>query len=411
MKGALMLNIGTHRRIIMLTAAAVLAFVLAGCTAGRALLNLRDNDTLDADKGYTSVVFWRMRVVDRSETFHRQPRLFVYRPAGAGQGPERYDRLTLERVDAEGTWEKENGVPVYEALVAVQARPGEYLFKDTDFYLYTARVTNYGTMRKYDDVDREMYLTVPVGRTFTVASGTLTWLGDVTIEISLPDKRQYVSSVRIAQDDAGRESAAKRFREAYPGLYRRFNRNVEPGRSNQLVIENFYNNRYGWDLPVADKAAEASFESGFYELKSRNDACHVASLVSALEKRPNADVDLVSSVVSGDDTAGFGLWLGVDRENAYAFLASGIGGAAVELYRDGDVHSTPVPWTRGSATGTGPKSRRLKVEVRGDMLRYFVDDTLVGEVKNELKGTDWSIGVGACGKQSVRFDRLVVTER
>jgi hypothetical protein len=48
--------------------------------------------------------------------------------------------------------------------------------------------------------------------------------------------------------------------------------------------------------------------------------------------------------------------------------------------------------------------------VRGDTLRYYVDDTYIRGIKSEFDMKERLLGLRVCGKQTVAFDRLKAIE-
>ena len=45
------------------------------------------------------------------------------------------------------------------------------------------------------------------------------------------------------------------------------------------------------------------------------------------------------------------------------------------------------------------------------MLRYYVNDTYIGEIKSVLDMKEWFLGLMVCGKRTITFDRLKAIER
>jgi hypothetical protein len=54
---------------------------------------------------------------------------------------------------------------------------------------------------------------------------------------------------------------------------------------------------------------------------------------------------------------------------------------------------------------------RLKVEVRGDQLTYYVNDVRLARIQNRLTADRWVIGVMVQGRQRAAFDNLTVGNR
>lgn len=84
----------------------------------------------------------------------------------------------------------------------------------------------------------------------------------------------------------------------------------------------------------------------------------------------------------------------------------------VELYRNGESQPVLIPWTDSPSGKTDRVlTNRQKIEVRGDMLGYYMDDTYIGEMKSELDMKEWSPGLTVCGNRTIAFDRFKAIER
>ncbi|HEX9021451.1 MAG TPA: hypothetical protein VF903_09335 [Nitrospirota bacterium] len=385
----------------------VLLFLLAsGCARPRSLSELGD-DALDSGQGYQSVLFWHVKVLDRTGTIGSRPRFLIYRPSK--QGENNFDKPVPEPLAVKGEWTKQDGALVFDAMVFAAARPDTYLFKDVAFFLYTEYVPNYYGGRSQE---RDVTFTVPFSRVCALDASKLFYLGEVVIEFLKEQKAGYSYHVSLVRDDNDFQDAVKQFRESYPGLFKRFNKTADTPSCKVLFMENFSSNTQGWALSTGDRRASSSFSGGKYLVQSENDGCHWAGITPSFDQPHDFDVELVSEAKSKADALGHGLSLGVDRENIYNFLTTGNGEAKVELYRNGESQPDPVP---GKAVASGKPSEtmttRQKIEARGDTLRYFVNDQYVGEIKNELAGNGWFLGLAVCGKQRVEFDQLKLIEQ
>ena len=49
--------------------------------------------------------------------------------------------------------------------------------------------------------------------------------------------------------------------------------------------------------------------------------------------------------------------------------------------------------------------------MRGDKLKYYLNDTYIGEIKSELDMKEWFIGLTVFGNRTIAFDRLEAIER
>lgn len=383
----------------------VSSLLFSGCARPRSLSELGE-DALDRGQGYESVLFWHVKVLDRTGTISSRPRFLIYRP---GPDDKNFEKPAPEPVVVKGEWTKQDGVSVFDAMVFAAAKPETYLFKDVSFFLYTEYVPNYYGGRSQE---RDMTFTVPLSRVCAVEPGKLFYLGEVTVEFLKEEKTGYTYRVSLAREDNDLHGVVKQFRESYPGLFKQFNKTVDTPSCKALFIENFAANKYGWTVSPGDKRVFSHFSDGKFLIQSKSDGCHWAGIVPSFDKPRDFDIELVSAAKSKADALGHGLSFGLDRENAYAFFISGMREAKVELYRNGEPQSEPVLVKEVAASKPAETmTNRQKIEVRGDMLRYSVNGQYVGEIKNELEGKDWFLGLAVCGKQTVEFDQLKLIEQ
>jgi hypothetical protein len=382
--------------------------LIAGCARPRSL-SMLDDDVLSRDQGYESIVFWRVKVLDKTGTIKSRPRFSIFRPGPVKQEEHSFDKPIPEPAAVKGEWTKQDGNSVFEAMVFAASKPEEYLFKDVTFPLYTDYVPNYYTGR-YEE--REVTFTVPLSRVCTIPTGKLVYLGEISIEFLKEDRAGYAYRVHIVQENNDFNDAVKQFREAYPGLFRRFNKTVDSASWKVLFIENFVMNKNAWTVPAGDKHVFSELSDGKYLMQSKNDECHWSGIMPSFDRPQNFDIELVSTGKSEADAQGFGLAVGNDRDNAYNFLVGGNGQAKVELYKNGELQPALIPW-KDVAAGKASETMvsRQKIEARGDILRYFVNDEYVGEIKNEFEMKDWFLGLAVCGRQTVAFDQLRLIER
>jgi hypothetical protein len=380
----------------------------SGCTRPGSLLVL-DEDALNRERGFESVVFWRVKVLDKTGTVSSRPRLSIYRPGLSKEGGPDFDKPIPEHAEVNGEWTKRNSISAFEGMVVAASKPEQYLFKNITFFLYTDYLPNYFT-GGYEE--RDVVFTVPLSRLCIIPPGKLVYLGEMVIEFLKEEKAGYSYRVSFVQENTDLDDATNQFREAYPGLFKRFNRLVEPVSWKVLFVDNFRANENAWTVPAGDRQVYAGFSNGKYRIQSKNDECHWAGTAPSFDRPQDFDIELVSTSASKANSEGHGLALGSDRENAYNFLVSGSGQAKIELYKNGDPQPTLVTGEEG-VVGEAPDNRviRQKVEARGDMLRYSLNDRYVGEIKNELDLKTWYLGLAVCGRQTVEFDQLKLIER
>jgi hypothetical protein len=399
--------LGKRTGIPVFFAVLLLLIGAAGCARPRSLSGLEE-DALNPEQGFESVVFWRVKVLDRTGTISSRPRFLVERPGPSKQGEHTFDKPVHEPVTASGEWTKQGGVSVFETMVFAAAKPDGYLFKDVAFFLYTDYLPNYYTG---GSEEREVSFPVPLSRFCAIPPGKAVYLGEISIEFLKEERAGYLYRVHVVQESNDFNDAVKQFREAYPSLFKRFSKTVDTASWKIMFLDDFASNRHGWTIPAGDRHVVSEFTGGKYRIRSKNDECHRAGILPAFDRPQNFDIELVSTGRTNVDTQGYGLVFGSDRENAYNFLITGTGRAKVELYQNGSQPAL-IPWNDASAgKASETTANRQKIEARGDMLRYYVNDRYVGEIRNELDGKDWFLGLVVCGKQTVEFDRLKLIER
>lgn len=386
----------------------VILMLTSGCARPRSL-SVLDEDVLNREQGFESIVFWRVKVLDNTGTITSPPRFSIYRPALSTEGGPNFDKPIPEHAGVNGEWTKRDGISVFEGMVVAASKPEKYLFKNVGFFLYTDYLPNYFTGR-YEE--RDVVFTVPLNRLCTILPGKLVYLGELMIEFLKEEKTGYSYRVTFGRESNNFGDAAKQFREAYPGLFKRFNRSVEQVSWKILLVDNFNTNENAWTVPAGDKKVYAGFGKGKYSIQSKNDECHWAGITPSFDRPQDFDIELVSTSTSKADVQGHGLALGSDRGNAYQFLIAGSGQAKIELYKNGDFRPALVT---GNEDAVGKASEipvnRQKLEARGDMLRYYLNDRFVGEIKNELDLKAWYLGLAVCGKQAVEFEQFKLIER
>ena len=380
----------------------------SGCARPRSL-SVLDEDSLNREQGFESVVFWRVKILDKTGTITSHPRFSIYRPGPSKEGEPNFDKPIPEHTDVGGEWTKRDGISVFEGMVFAASKPEEYLFKNVTFFLYTDYLPNYFTGR-YEE--RDVVFTVPLSRLCTIPHGKLVYLGEIVIEFLKEEKTGYSYRVTFGQESNNFNDAVKQFRDAYPGLFKRFNRSVEPATWKILLVENFNASESAWTVPAGDKKVYAGFSNGKYIIQSKNDECHWADNTPAFDRPQDFDIELVSTRKLKAAVQGYGLALGSDRENAYNFLIAGSGQAKIELYKNGDSYPALVTGKEGAVEKASDiPVNRQKLEARGDILRYYLNDRFIGEIKNELDMKAWYLGLAVCGKQTVEFDQFKLIER
>ncbi|MEW6419252.1 MAG: hypothetical protein AB1480_14250 [Nitrospirota bacterium] len=150
-----------------------------------------------------------------------------------------------------------------------------------------------------------------------------------------------------------------------------------------------------------------------YVIESKDDKCHRSSTRPDFSMPVNFDVEIESTWQTGVHNYPYGLELGSDVNNFYFFGVSGDGYPIVWLYINNEYQKpTLIDWMTNTAfKGDGKTTNRHKVEVRGDILKYYVNDKYIGTISNRLNMKNIVVGVSVCDRQKVAFDNLKIIER
>ncbi|MCC7117292.1 MAG: hypothetical protein IT310_02110 [Anaerolineales bacterium] len=120
------------------------------------------------------------------------------------------------------------------------------------------------------------------------------------------------------------------------------------------------------------------------------------------------------AVVDGPDKYILGLIFNYSEATAefYTFLIDGDGYYAFTKSGFDKKPQYLVDWTPSSTILTGKVTNHLKVEARGGTFKYYVNDTLLGEISNSDLGPGWIgffTGTQDQGNLKTSFDNLKVT--
>ena len=185
---------------------------------------------------------------------------------------------------------------------------------------------------------------------------------------------------------------------------------------NVVFIENFDDDRWGWDVREQGKSSEVYFDQGMYMMtRKKSEACTDEMISPPFAMPENFDIELRSIWKAGALSRPYGLILGKSRRDYYGFPIYGDGRAKVALVIDYKFDSNVIAHKSGKALeGDGTTSNLQKVEVRGNSFFYYVNGKYIGRVHNKrltFDRKDWRIGMTVCGEQTVGFDQLKITEK
>jgi hypothetical protein len=167
----------------------------------------------------------------------------------------------------------------------------------------------------------------------------------------------------------------------------------------------------GWAI-MKDAAGVSSLEAGKYTLESITSDCTWDTIRPAIAPPQNYDVELASAWKSGLQNREYGLVLGHNKK-FYSFGISCSKQANLQSFKNGEVEADLLPWKSATTIcqGDGRAANRQRIEVRGENISYYVNDALIGTIKDELGGDDRFFGVKVCGKQKVVFEELSIQGR
>jgi hypothetical protein len=125
----------------------------------------------------------------------------------------------------------------------------------------------------------------------------------------------------------------------------------------------------------------------------------------------NFTVELDCAWEKGIVDNGYGLVLGKDYQNCYAFIISKNGGAMVSMFADNSFVNAPLPWSQAaSSTIQDRPASRIKVKVAADRAEFVVNDVSIGTFAIDRSYLSRRIGMCVFGAMGVRFDRLSISE-
>jgi hypothetical protein len=186
---------------------------------------------------------------------------------------------------------------------------------------------------------------------------------------------------------------------------------------NELFLENFDNDRWGWSIVKDGKSFDACFDEGKYLIENKaEDGCVVEMITLPYSLPENFEIELISLWKAGREDAEYGLAIGVDSANYYLFGISGNGKAGAQLVLDGERQEPNLlDMKQGKALqGDGSTENLQKVEVQGNFFSYYVNDKYIGRIKNKEIFVDHEnlrIAVLVCSKQKIAFDQLSILGR
>jgi hypothetical protein len=185
------------------------------------------------------------------------------------------------------------------------------------------------------------------------------------------------------------------------------------GKGKVLLRETFEDNSNRWAIARDGQLYNAYLEDGKYVMEVKNDLTSTEVMPKTFQVPENFDLEVTTIWKDGVIDQGYGLVLGLDRNTRYAFDVSGNGQAMAQFFKEGEPVISSISWQPGSAReGDGSSENRLKIEVRGKKISYYVNDKHIGDIPKANVIEEWAaVGVTVGGKQKVAFDDLILTAR
>jgi hypothetical protein len=176
---------------------------------------------------------------------------------------------------------------------------------------------------------------------------------------------------------------------------------------NLLLLENFESNNRRW---INSRGSYDFFYNDEFLFRTGEGGCENEIIKSPLDLPRDFDIELVSTWKSGIASNEYGILIGSDENNFNHFGISGYGQAVVRPIRNNEVSSDLIAWTNVPAVKNyGAAPNRLRVEVRGDTWKYYVNDAYIGPIMNTMKVNKYIIGLRVCTGQTIAFEQLKIS--
>jgi hypothetical protein len=180
---------------------------------------------------------------------------------------------------------------------------------------------------------------------------------------------------------------------------------IDPSR-NVVLLENFEANKRDW----LDPDGRYDF---FYNdeavLGPAEGTCENEVMKEPVELPKDVDIELTSTRKSGTDTGTYGLLIGSDTGNFYHIGISGNGEAFVQSVKNKDDITELIKWSDQHVSKRSEGRNSLKVEVRGDTWKYYVNGEFIGTIANAMKQDKYVIGLRVCRGQKIAFEQLKIS--
>ena len=208
----------------------IVVLVLIGGCASRGPLETLKKDQLDQEHGYQSIVFWRIKIIDRTNSFGNQkfeflPAFQFYENEILVRNPGRYKiwpnlkKSSWNGKILSGGWVKKDGVNYLDEMTIAEVKPGEYTLDSIYLLMSLVYKPSY-------------YFTIDVNKTFDIPPGKLLYLGEFDVEFVSKKIIKNMENVLLYNfqsshniDDFNRNLTI--VQERYPLLYNQFKNNAD----------------------------------------------------------------------------------------------------------------------------------------------------------------------------------------
>lgn len=185
-----------------------------------------------------------------------------------------------------------------------------------------------------------------------------------------------------------------------------------PARDKVLFSDELVDNRHGWPLWPKGKNWISYIRAGSYWIYTKNTKCSQALITLPDALPANYDLEAETIWGSGAKAYGYGVALGSSKTTFYGFMVTGNGQAAVWTNIDNQVAPDVLAWVAGKARpGDGRAVNRLKIEVRGKTVRYFINGKFITRFQSRLDLTRGHVGFRSCNRQLTGLRSLRIVAR
>lgn len=393
-------------------------FIMAshvGCVATNSIRELRKDNTIPPTR---SVVFWKVRITDRTRTLahgrkERIPRLYFKRLDVDNYGSSRDVSPCPVKNDPSGQatengWMKTNDSDRFDGLMAISLDPGRYHMRTLFFPI------DHGAARS--DMPR---LSIPVNRLIKIMPDKLYYLGSFNVVVERIANGECLYSFAIDSDDS-RQADMENFTSNFPDLSKSFG--DKPVLNRPLA---YYSYDFSYDIKIfpdfirtnevlAEINLDKKGRSYIIQRFSEDEGYHYVTGKRAhnLSSGDSFTIEWESKWVEGVNHLPYGLLLGTNPQNAYYFAVSGNEKSAVFLKRNDIWLNRPCDWKNGTAkAGDGVTSNHHKVEFSGNRITYSVNDKNIAEFDNSLAFDSFVVGLFVAGKESIVFDDIIIEQK